>query len=193
MLIGLAVGVDYSLFYIRREREERAKGHGKLDAIDIASATSGRAVLISGLTVIAAMAGMFLTGNTIFMSMGLATIIVVAVAVIGSLTVLPAVLAGSVTRSRRAACRSPAAARRRPASPACGAGSTDRSCATRWSPSSSPAARSSRSAPTLAARRRRASTACRQVPAEVQTGQEDPEGASPAEAITRPSSSRPPT
>ena len=92
MLIGLAVGVDYSLFYIRREREERAKGHSKLDAIDIASATSGRAVLISGMTVIAAMAGMFLTGNTIFMSMGLAVIIVVAVAVIGSLTVLPAVL-----------------------------------------------------------------------------------------------------
>ncbi len=92
MLIGLAVGVDYSLFYVRREREERAKGRSKLEAIDIASATSGRAVLISGLTVIAAMAGMFLTGNTIFMSMGLAVILVVAVAVIGSLTVLPAVL-----------------------------------------------------------------------------------------------------
>jgi uncharacterized membrane protein YdfJ with MMPL/SSD domain len=92
MLIGLAVGVDYSLFYIRREREERAKGKSKLDAIDIASATSGRAVLISGLTVITAMAGMFLTGNTIFMSMGLAVILMVAVAVIGSLTVLPAVL-----------------------------------------------------------------------------------------------------
>ncbi len=92
MLIGLAVGVDYSLFYVRREREERAKGRSKLEAIDIASATSGRAVLISGLTVIAAMAGMFLTGNTIFMSMGLAVILVVAVAVIGSLTVLPAAL-----------------------------------------------------------------------------------------------------
>jgi uncharacterized membrane protein YdfJ with MMPL/SSD domain len=94
MLIGLAVGVDYSLFYVRREREERAKGKSKLEAIDIASATSGRAVLISGLTVVTAMAGMFLTGNTIFMSMGLATILVVAMAVIGSLTVLPAVLAG---------------------------------------------------------------------------------------------------
>jgi uncharacterized membrane protein YdfJ with MMPL/SSD domain len=94
MLIGLAVGVDYSLFYVRREREERAKGRSKLEAIDIAAATSGRAVLISGLTVITAMAGMFLTGNTIFMSMGLATILVVAMAVIGSLTVLPAILAG---------------------------------------------------------------------------------------------------
>ncbi len=93
MLIGLAVGVDYSLFYVRREREERAKGRSKLDAIDIAAATSGRAVLISGLTVMIAMAGMFLTGNTIFISMGLATILVVAVAVIGSLTVLPAALA----------------------------------------------------------------------------------------------------
>ena len=94
ILIGLAVGVDYSLFYIRREREERAKGAGKLEAIDIAAATSGRAVLISGLTVMAAMAGMLLTGNSIFISMGIATILVIAVAVIGSLTVLPAVLAG---------------------------------------------------------------------------------------------------
>ena len=94
MLIGLAVGVDYSLFYIRREREERAKGHSKLDAIDIAAATSGRAVLLSGLTVMAAMAGMLLTDNSTFMSMGLSTILVVAVAVIGSLTVLPAVVAG---------------------------------------------------------------------------------------------------
>ena len=65
----------------------------KLEAIDIAAATSGRAVLISGLTVMAAMAGMLLTGNTIFISMGIATILVIAVAVIGSLTVLPAVLA----------------------------------------------------------------------------------------------------
>ena len=94
MLIGLAVGVDYSLFYIRRQREERAKGHSTLDAIDIAAATSGRAVLLSGLTVMAAMAGMLLTGNSIFMSMGVSTILVVAVAVIGSLTVLPAVVAG---------------------------------------------------------------------------------------------------
>ena len=94
ILVGLAVGVDYSLFYIRREREERAAGRNKLDALDIAAATSGRAVLISGLTVMIAMAGMFLTGNTTFMGMGLGTILVVAVAVLGSLTVLPAVLAG---------------------------------------------------------------------------------------------------
>jgi RND superfamily putative drug exporter len=93
LLVGLAVGVDYSLFYIRREREERAKGHDKADALDIAAATSGRAVLISGLTVIVAMAGMFVTGNTVFMGMGLGTILVVAVAMLGSLTVLPATLA----------------------------------------------------------------------------------------------------
>jgi uncharacterized membrane protein YdfJ with MMPL/SSD domain len=93
ILVGLAVGVDYSLFYIRREREERAAGRSKLDALDMAAATSGRAVLISGLTVMIAMAGMFITGNTTFMGMGLGTILVVAVAVLGSLTVLPAVLA----------------------------------------------------------------------------------------------------
>jgi RND superfamily putative drug exporter len=93
ILVGLAVGVDYSLFYVRREREERAAGRSKLDALDMAAATSGRAVLISGITVIIAMAGMFLTGNSTFMGMGLGTILVVAVAVLGSLTVLPAILA----------------------------------------------------------------------------------------------------
>ena len=93
ILVGLAVGVDYSLFYVRREREERAAGRSKLDALDMAAATSGRAVLISGMTVIIAMAGMFLTGNSTFVGMGLGTILVVAVAVLGSLTVLPAILA----------------------------------------------------------------------------------------------------
>jgi uncharacterized membrane protein YdfJ with MMPL/SSD domain len=93
LLVGLAVGVDYSLFYVRREREERAAGRSKLDALDMAAATSGRAVLISGLTVIVAMAGMFITGSTTFMSIGMGTILVVAAAVIGSLTVLPAILA----------------------------------------------------------------------------------------------------
>jgi RND superfamily putative drug exporter len=92
LLIGLAVGVDYSLFYLRREREERAKGRSPRDAIEIAAATSGRSVLISGFTVMVAMAGMFLTGDPIFASMGVATITVVAVAMLGSLTVLPALL-----------------------------------------------------------------------------------------------------
>jgi RND superfamily putative drug exporter len=92
LLIGMAVGVDYSLFYIRREREEKAKGAGKIDAIEIAAATSGRAVVISGLTVIVAMAGMFLAGNAVFTSFAVGTILVVAMAVVGSLTVLPAML-----------------------------------------------------------------------------------------------------
>jgi uncharacterized membrane protein YdfJ with MMPL/SSD domain len=92
LLIGLAVGVDYSLFYLRREREERAAGRGQRAAVEAAAATSGRSVLISGLTVMTAMAGMFLTGDEIFASLGVATILVVAVAMLGSLTVLPALL-----------------------------------------------------------------------------------------------------
>jgi putative drug exporter of the RND superfamily len=92
LLIGLAVGVDYSLFYLKREREERSLGKGRVAALEAAAATSGRSVLISGLTVIVAMAGMFLAGNATFVGIGLGTIIVVATAVVGSLTVLPAVL-----------------------------------------------------------------------------------------------------
>jgi uncharacterized membrane protein YdfJ with MMPL/SSD domain len=92
LLIGLAVGVDYSMFYLRREREERAAGRSERAAVEAAAATSGRAVLISGLTVMTAMAGMFLTGDEIFASIAIATIIVVAIAVLGSLTVLPALL-----------------------------------------------------------------------------------------------------
>jgi len=92
LLIGLAVGVDYSMFYLKRERQERAAGRDADAALEAAAATSGRSVLISGVTVIAAMAGMFLTGDKSFASFGLATIIVVAVAMLGSLTVLPALL-----------------------------------------------------------------------------------------------------
>ncbi|HEX5027943.1 MAG TPA: MMPL family transporter [Gaiellaceae bacterium] len=93
LLIGLAVGVDYSLFYLKRERQERAAGRTPRAALEIAAATSGRSVLVSGMTVIVAMAGMFLTGDATFSSLALATILVVAVAVLGSLTVLPALLA----------------------------------------------------------------------------------------------------
>jgi uncharacterized membrane protein YdfJ with MMPL/SSD domain len=93
LLIGLAVGVDYSLFYLRRFREERASGRSVLSAVDAAAATSGRSVLVSGLTVLIAMAGMFITGQGTFMGMAEATVTVVAVAVLGSLTVLPATLA----------------------------------------------------------------------------------------------------
>jgi uncharacterized membrane protein YdfJ with MMPL/SSD domain len=92
LLIGLAVGVDYALFYLKREREERAAGRSESAALQAAAATSGRAVLVSGLTVMAAMAGMFLTGDKTFGSFAMATIMVVAIAVLGSLTVLPALL-----------------------------------------------------------------------------------------------------
>jgi len=93
VLIGLAVGVDYSLFYIRREREERRAGRGPHAALDAAAATVGRAIFISGLTVMVALAGLLLSGNGVFVSIGLATTLVVAIAVLGSLTVLPAMLA----------------------------------------------------------------------------------------------------
>ena len=93
LLIGLAVGVDYSLFYLRREREERAQGRAPAAALFAAAATSGRAVLISGLTVATAMAGMFLMGSRVFQSFGMGTVLVVLIALVGSLTVLPAVLA----------------------------------------------------------------------------------------------------
>jgi uncharacterized membrane protein YdfJ with MMPL/SSD domain len=92
LLIGMAVGVDYSLFYMRREREERAAGRDEQAALQAAAATSGRSVLVSGVTVIAAMAGMYLAGDKTFASMATGTILVVAVAVLGSLTVLPALL-----------------------------------------------------------------------------------------------------
>ena len=93
LLIGMAVGVDYSLFYMRREREEREKGRSERKALLVAASTSGRAVLISGLTVMIAMAGMYLSGSSIFTGMATGTLLVVGVAMLGSVTVLPAMLA----------------------------------------------------------------------------------------------------
>ena len=93
LLIGMAVGVDYSLFYLRREREERCRGRSTIDAIEIAAATSGRAVVVSGFAVIVAMSGLFLAGDVTFTALAVGSILVVAVAMIGSLTVLPALLA----------------------------------------------------------------------------------------------------
>jgi uncharacterized membrane protein YdfJ with MMPL/SSD domain len=92
LLIGMAVGVDYSLFYVKREREERAAGRDANAAIEAAAATSGRAIVISGFTVMVAMAGMYMGGISNFASFATGTIMVVAVAVVGSLTVLPATL-----------------------------------------------------------------------------------------------------
>jgi uncharacterized membrane protein YdfJ with MMPL/SSD domain len=92
LLVGLAVGVDYALFYLKREREERAAGKSHRAALEAAAATSGRSVLVSGVTVMIAMAGMFFSGEKTFMSFSVATMMVVAVAMVGSLTVLPALL-----------------------------------------------------------------------------------------------------
>ena len=93
IIIGLAVGVDYAMFYTRRVMEERDRGRSVEAAVEIAAATSGRAVLISGLTVLTAMAGLLFAGNPIFVGFGIGTMLVVAVAMLGSLTFLPAMLA----------------------------------------------------------------------------------------------------
>ncbi|GAA3829778.1 MMPL family transporter [Streptomyces phyllanthi] len=92
LLVGLAVGVDYCLFYLRREREERAAGRDAQTALRVAAATSGRAIIVSGVTVCVAMAGMLFTGLAEFEAMGLASLMVVGVAMVGSVTVLPALL-----------------------------------------------------------------------------------------------------
>ncbi|MFD3497221.1 MMPL family transporter [Streptomyces sp. NPDC058676] len=103
LLVGLAVGVDYCLFYLRREREEREAGRDAQTALRIAAATSGRAIIVSGVTVCVAMAGMLFTGLAEFEAMGLASLMVVAVAMVGSVTVLPALLSllgGRVEKGR---------------------------------------------------------------------------------------------
>ena len=95
LLIGLAVGVDYSLFYIRREREARQGGAGDDSAAALQAATAGvgRAIVVAGTTVMVGLAGLLFTGLAVFTSMALGAIVVVAIAMVGSLTVLPATLA----------------------------------------------------------------------------------------------------
>ncbi len=93
MLMGMAVGVDYSLFYLKREREERRRGRGHIDAIEVAAATSGHSVLFSAFAVIVSMGGMYVVNDAIFSSLATGGVLVVAVAMLGSLTVLPALLA----------------------------------------------------------------------------------------------------
>ncbi len=92
LIIGMAVGIDYTLFYLRREREERAAGATFHDALRTAAATSGRAIVVSGLTVMISLAGLLFTGIDMFTGFAIGTITVVGVAVVGSLTALPAVL-----------------------------------------------------------------------------------------------------
>jgi putative drug exporter of the RND superfamily len=101
LIVGMAVGVDYSLFYLRREREERARGRSLPEALRIAAGTSGRSILVSGVTVMIAMAGLFLTGIDLFTGIALGTIAVVGIAVAGSLTVIPALLSWLGPRADR--------------------------------------------------------------------------------------------
>ena len=92
LLIGMAVGVDYSLFYIRREREERALGRSPREALRIAAGTSGRSIVVSGLTVMACLGGLFFTRMDAFSGWSVGTILVVGMAMLGSVTVVPAML-----------------------------------------------------------------------------------------------------
>ncbi len=92
VLIGLAVAVDYSLFMITRFRVERRNGRDRAKAIEVSSSTAGRAVFFSGLAVMISLAGLVTLGVSLFTSMAIGTISVVAVSVIGSLTFLPATL-----------------------------------------------------------------------------------------------------
>ena len=128
LLIGLAVGVDYSLFYMRREREERPQRRAARVAAG-AAATSGRAVMISAITVMIAMSGMFITGDATFESFAVATVNVVAIEMLVSLIVLPAVLAWLGDRIEKGRIPFSGRLRRSGESRACGARSSAPSCA----------------------------------------------------------------
>ncbi|MEU8824731.1 MMPL family transporter [Streptomyces sp. NPDC048636] len=108
LMIGLAVGVDYTLFHLKREREERARGGGRLTSealVELAAATSGRAVVVSGLAVVVSTATLYLASDVIFSSLATGTIVVVLVAVASSLTALPALLTALGKRAERTARR----------------------------------------------------------------------------------------
>ncbi len=113
VIIGLAVGVDYAMFYSRRMMEERDRGHTAEAALEIAAGTSGRAVLVSGMTVMTAMAGLLFAGNPIFVGFGIGTMLVVAVAMLGSLTFLPAMLSVLGEKNRLEKGRVPYVTKRR--------------------------------------------------------------------------------
>ncbi|MFF3396390.1 MMPL family transporter [Streptomyces sp. NPDC002669] len=106
LMIGLAVGVDYTLFYLKREREERARSGGRLSTgalVELAAATSGRAVVVSGLAVAVSTATLYLASDVIFSSLATGTIVVTLVAVTSSLTALPALLTVLGRRAERRA------------------------------------------------------------------------------------------
>ncbi|MFG3021537.1 MMPL family transporter [Streptomyces sp. NPDC048254] len=115
LLIGLAVGVDYSLFYLKRDREERARAGGHLGSeavVELAAATAGRAIVVSGFAVIVSTATLYLATDVIFSSLATGAIIVVMVAVASSLTVLPALLAKLGARAERRTARRAAQGKR---------------------------------------------------------------------------------
>ncbi|MGW4752225.1 MMPL family transporter [Streptomyces chartreusis] len=127
LMIGLAVGVDYTLFYLKREREERARSGGRLSSealVELAAATSGRAVVVSGLAVVASTATLYLASDVIFSSLATGTIVVVLVSVASSLTALPALLVQLGKRAERKALRR--ARRGKPARPMRGQGGDGR-------------------------------------------------------------------
>ncbi|MEU8959096.1 MMPL family transporter [Streptomyces sp. NPDC048518] len=108
LLIGMAVGVDYTLFYLKREREERARAGGRLSSaavVEAAAATAGRAIVVSGLAVIVSTTALFLARDVIFDSLATGTILVVAVAMVSSVTVLPALLVVLGRRAERRAAK----------------------------------------------------------------------------------------
>ncbi|MGI5338895.1 MMPL family transporter [Streptomyces sp. CA-181903] len=108
LLIGLAVGVDYTLFYLKREREERERSGGRISPealVELAAATSGRAVVVAGLAVVCSTATLYLASDVIFSSLATGTVLVVLVAVASSLTVLPALLVKIGQRAERRAAR----------------------------------------------------------------------------------------
>ncbi|WP_327707304.1 MMPL family transporter [Streptomyces decoyicus] len=118
LLIGMAVGVDYTLFYLKREREERARAGGRLGPealVELAAATSGRAVVVSGLAVVVSTATLYLATDVIFSSLATSTVIVVLAAVLSSLTALPALLVKIAQRAERRAARRERRTGRRPA------------------------------------------------------------------------------
>ncbi len=116
--MGLAVGIDYSLFVVSRFREERGSGRGVFEAVAAAGATANRAVFFSGMTVVLSLLGMLIVPYSVFTSLGAGAVTVVIAAVAAALTLLPAVLRAARRpgehAARQAGRAAPRGARRRP-------------------------------------------------------------------------------
>ncbi len=92
-MLGIGVAVDYSLFVLSRYREELRGGKSKDESLDVAMRTSGATVVFSGITVIVSLAGLFLINSTVMRSLAIGAIVVVAIAIVGAVTLLPALIA----------------------------------------------------------------------------------------------------